>query len=250
MVQKLWLPLALTLVIGASVAPAYAVEKLSTVAPVADLVTDAEAKIKELEEKLLKDNDTYTKGKKKQVPQAAGTLAMVAQAIAEHDEDSKLKKSAPDLRDAAISIAKSASFDDAKKGLAAAKEAIAGKASGAKLEHAWDKLIDMDSVMSEVNARNSILRKGATRGKPGDDKAAFARDASVLAVLGVVIEADTHLVKDKGDIEKWKGFSKELQKSSTEISKILKGGDQEAFKKAFLASSKSCSGCHSEIRDK
>jgi hypothetical protein len=247
-VQKLWLPLALTLVISACFAPAFAAEKLSTVTPVADLVADAEGKIKDLEEKVLKDSDSYTKAKKKALPQAAGALAVVAQAIAEHDEDSALKKSAADLRDAAISIAKSASYEDAKKGLEAAKAAAGGKASGAKVEHPWDKLIDMDSLMSEVNVRNASLRK-ALRKAP-EDRNAVARDASVLAVLALVIESDTHEVKDKADIEKWKKYSKDLQKSMSEISATIKAGDDAKFKKLFPESGKSCGACHNEIRDK
>lgn len=249
MVQKLWLPLASTLVLSACFAPAFAAEKLSTVAPVADLEADVQAKIKDLEEKVLKDADAYTKGKKKAVPQAAGTLAVEAQAIAEHDEDSKLKKSAPDLRDAAIAIAKSSSFDEAKKALAAVKEAAGGKASGAKVEHAWDKLIDMDSLMGEINVRNGSLRKAAR--KAPEDKNAVARDASVMAVLALAIEADTHDVKDKADIAKWKSYSKELQKSMTTIAAALKAGDQNGFTAAFKESgTKSCNPCHNEIRDK
>ena len=247
MVKKLWLPLALTVLAGACLVPAYAADKLSTVTPVADLVTEAETKIKDLEE-LLKDNDTYTKAKKKGIPQGAGTLAVLAQAIAQHDEDSAMKKSAADLRDAAISIAKSGSLDDAQKGLAAVKAAAGGKSGGAKAEHAWDKLIDMDSLMGEVSGRSGKLRK-AFRKAP-EDHAAAARDASVLAVLSLVIEADTHVVKDKADLEKWKKYSTDMQKSMTEIAVALKAKDDAKGKALFVESSKSCNLCHTEIRDK
>lgn len=248
MVKKLWLPLALTMVVTAFVVPANAAEKLSTVTPVADLVTEAEAKLKELETPLA-DNEAYNKAKKKGIPQAAGTLAILAQFIAEHDEDSALKKSAADLRDAAISIAKAGSFDDAKKGLEAAKAAAGGKAGGAKVEHAWDKLTDMDSLMSEVSGRNTKLRK-AFRKAP-DDYNAASRDASVMAVLSLVIEADVSHVKDKSDIEKWKKYSKDLQKSMTEIATALKAKDDAKGKATFLeANTKSCNLCHTEIRDK
>ncbi len=247
MVKKLWLPLALTMLVSACLVPAFAAEKLSTVTPVADLVAEAEIKIKDLET-LLTDNDSYTKAKKKGIPQAAGTLAILAQAIAEHDEDSAMKKSAADVRDAAMSIAKAGSLDDAKKGLEAAKAAAGGKAGGAKLEHAWDKLTDMDSLMAEVSGRSGKLRK-AFRKVP-DDRAPVARDASVLAILALVIEADTHDVKDKADIEKWKKYSKELQTGMTKISAALKAKDDAGGKELFVKSATSCNGCHTEIRDK
>lgn len=244
MVQKMWLPLALMMVASACLVPAYAAEKLSTVAPAADLVTEVDSIIKDLDTKLA----DYAKNKKKGIPQAAGTLAVLAQAIAAHDEDSAMKKSAADLRDAAIAIAKSASEDDAKKGLEAAKAAAGGKAAGAKADHAWDKLIDMDSLMAEVNARNGKLRK-AFRKAP-EDHAAASRDASVLAVLGVVIESDTHEVKDKADVEKWKKYSKDLQTSMADVAKALKAKDDAGGKAKFLESAKSCNACHTEIRDK
>ena len=246
MVQKMWLPLALTLLAGACLVPAQAADKLSTVTPVADLVAEAETKIKDIEA-LLADNDSYTKAKKKQVPQAAGTLAVLAQGIAQHDEDSAWKKSAADLRDAAISIAKSASLDDAKKGLDAAKAAAGGKAGGAKADHAWDKLIDMDSLMAEVSARNGKFRKFF---KTPADHDVMARNASTLAVLALVIEADTHEVKDKADVAKWKKYSKDLQEGMSKISAAIKKKDDAGAKTLFLESAKSCSGCHTDIRDK
>ncbi|MES2792611.1 MAG: hypothetical protein V4719_23570 [Planctomycetota bacterium] len=247
MVQKMWLPLALTLLAGACLVPAQAAEKLSTVTPVADLVAEADLKIKDIEA-LLADDASYTKAKKKGVPQAAGTLAVLAQGIAEHDEDSAWKKSAADVRDAALVIAKSGSLADAKKGLDAAKAAVGGTAGGAKVEHAWDKLIDMDSLMGEVSARNGKLRK-AVRKAP-DDHVAASRDASVLAVLSLAIEADTHDVKDKADIEKWKKYSKDLQESMTKISAAFKAKNDAEAKSLFTASATSCNTCHTEIRDK
>ena len=233
MVQKMWLPLALTLLAGACLVPAQAADKLSTVTPVADLVAEAELKLKELEG-FVADGDTYTKNKKKGIPQAAGTLAVLAQGIAEHDEESAWKKSAADIRDAALSIAKAAT---------------GGKGADAKVEHAWDKLIDMDSLMSEVSKRNNGLRK--TFRKAPDDAVAASRDASVLAVLALVIEADTHEVKDKADIEKWKTYSKQLQTSMTKISAALKAKKDADGKALFLGDAAgSCNKCHTEIRDK
>ena len=248
MVQKMWLPLALTLLAGACLVPAQAADKLSTVTPVTDLVAEAELKLKELEA-FVADGDTYTKNKKKGIPQAAGTLAVLAQGIAEHDEESAWKKTAPSVRDAAIAIAKSASVDDAKKGLEAAKAATGGKGGDAKVEHAWDKLIDMDSLMSEVSKRNNGLRK-ALRKAP-EDPVAASRDASVMAILALAIEADTHEVKDKADIEKWKMYSKQLQVSMTKISAALKEKKDADAKALFTGdAAASCNKCHTEIRDK
>jgi hypothetical protein len=244
----MWLPLALTLLAGACLVPAQAADKLSTVTPVGDLVAEAELKIKEIET-FLGDADSYTKNKKKGIPQAAGTLAVLAQAIAQHDEASAWKASAADVRDAAITVAKAGSLEDAKKGLDAVKAGTGGKSAGAKAEHDWAKLIDMDSLMSEVSKRNSGLRKSLR--KAPEDPVAASRDASVMAVLALAIEADTHEVKDKADIEKWKKYSKELQTSMTKISAALKEKKDADAKALFTGeAAASCNKCHTEIRDK
>lgn len=247
MVKKVWLPVALGLVVGACLMPAFAADKLSTVTPVGDLVSEVEVKIKDLETALT-DSESYTKSKKKAIPQSAGLLAVLAQAIAEHDEESAIKKSAADLRDSALAIVKAGSLEDAKKALENAKAAAGGKAGTAKGEFAWDKLIGMDELMSEVSSRSGKLRK-AYRKAP-EDHAATSRDASVLAVLALCIEADTHEVKDKGDLEKWKKYAQDMRKSMTEIAAALKAKDDVKGKALFIESSKSCNGCHTDIRDK
>lgn len=239
--------LSCVLVLGALCAPLTAADKLSTVAPAADLVAEAEAKLAELET-FAADEAAFGKNKKKGIPQGAGVLAMLAQGIAEHDEDSKLKKSAADLRDAALALAKAGSLADAQKAITAAKAAAGGTAAGAKAEHAWDKLIDLDSVMAEISARNGKIRK--TLRKLPDDVNAAARDASVLAMLAVVTAADTHEVKDKADIEKWKNLSKEMQVEMTTLAAAIKAKEVDKAKEAFSAGGKACNTCHSEIRDK
>lgn len=247
MVKQWSWALVIALVLGACSVPVTAAEKLSTISPVADLVAEVEAKIKDLEA-LVADDATYTKNKKKGVPQGAGVLAMLAQGIALHDEESALKKSANDLREAALSITKAASFDDAKKALDAAKAAAAGTAGSAAAKEDWEHLIDLDSVMAEISARNGKIRR--TLRKLPDDVNAASRDASVLALLAVVTGADTHEVKDKADIEKWQKYSTDMQVQMTALSAAIKAKDLDKAKEAFSTGGKACNACHTEIRDK
>jgi hypothetical protein len=118
-----WILLALFGLCLFRLADAGAPVDTATVAPVEDLKAEAAAKISSLEE-LLKDSASFAESKKRQIPQAAGVLACMAQAIAEHKDREKSGVSAADLRDAAFGLIQSASPEDAAKALASAKQAM------------------------------------------------------------------------------------------------------------------------------
>lgn len=220
--------------------------EIAKVAPVEHLVVEAEGKVKALEV-ALESADSYGMAKGKTIPAEAGVLAVLAQAIAEDSEKPSWKASAPDLRDAAISIAQSKSYDEAKAGLAKAKDALGGKAGAAKKDHDWAKLAKFGSIMEEVNKRTGKLRR-ATRKLP-DDTAEASRDASVLAVIGLVVHADTHEVKKKEDASKWQALALEMQSEMTKMSAALKDKKADAAKESFTKANKACSECHEKFRD-
>jgi hypothetical protein len=248
--KKAFLTLASIVFVGSLWLSAGAAEKVkfADVAPVADLTAAVDGKIASLQEALA-DNDSYLKAKKKGIPQDAGTIAVLAQAIAEHSGNSAVKVAAPDLRDAAVKLAKAGDYAAAKAAFEDVKKASKGEgAKAAKPEADWAKLIDMDSLMGEVNSRNARLRKAAR--KFPDNPAEPVQDAEVLAVLAVAIAADTHDVKDKADLPKWEKFSAELRTGMIKVAADAKAKNVDAMKESFVAAGKSCGSCHNEIRDK
>ncbi len=216
--------------------------KLSTVSPAADLAAEAEAKVHELEQ-MLSGNDEYLKAKKKGIPRDAGAVAILGQALADHDEAGDVKIAGPALRDAGIAIGKATSLDDAKKGLDMAKAALAGEAGDAKAEFNWADLADMDSLMAEVNVRNGRLRRAAR--KLPDDVMAASRDASVLAVLALAISAKGN----SKDAAAWEEYALEMQTQYTKVAAAMKDKNSDDLKAAFTAANKSCNECHSKFRD-
>jgi len=77
--------------------------KIKDVAPGADLVLEADAKIKALEE-ALSSADKYQEAKAGPLGRDASVLAALAQAIVESEEKPQWKASAADVRDGAIAI--------------------------------------------------------------------------------------------------------------------------------------------------
>ncbi|MDB5385197.1 MAG: hypothetical protein JWM11_843 [Planctomycetaceae bacterium] len=243
MVQKLWLPSALAMLACACFVPAFAAEKISSVAPIADLVAEIEGQVKDFETNLADDS----KFKKKSNARAAGVLAALAQAVAQSDEDAPLKKSAADLRDAALELGKAGSAADAKKALEAVKAALGGKSSGAKVEYEWSKILDLHNLMEEVQSRDPKLRKVIRKDTQDADS---GRHATVLAVLGLALEANPPKDKqDKKDVESWKQFSRDFTKGFAELSVALKSKDAAKVKASYTAVGKSCASCHEKFKE-
>ena len=224
--------------------------KIASVAPIADLVAEADAKIKSLDEALASDK-SYLEAKGTTIPTEAGVLAVLAQAVVESEEKAPWQASAADVREAAKSVAAAKSYDEAKKGLTAVKEAYSGKTGGAKPEAEWNQLAGLSKVMKEVNKRNTKLRR-TTRKKPptDDDFAEAARDASVMAVLALAAHEDTHEVKSgkAEDIAEWKKFAKEFQAEMTAASAAFKKKDLAAAGDAFKKGNTACNDCHMKYR--
>ena len=232
--------------------PCYAAAhaKIASVAPIGDLLAEAEAKIKSLEEELA-DNEKYNQTKKTKIPVEAGVLAILAQAIVESDETAAWKPAAADVRDGAIAIATAKSYDEAAKGLAAVKQAHGGTVGGAKPDHEWNKLCGLGGIMKEMSKRNGKIKKAAKLKALDDTQAAEAsRDASVMAVLALALHDDIHEVKKKEEVPEWQKFSKEFQTHMTAASAAFKTKDMAAATDAVKKGNTACSVCHDKFKPK
>ena len=253
MVKKTALSLALAAIGFALLVPCYAAApvKIAAVAPVADLVAQVDARVKALEE-ALKDNEEYTKAKPKLIPGDAAVLVVLAQAIAESEEKAAWQATAADVREAALALGKTKTYDDAKKEFAALKEALGGKSSGAKVESDWAKLVRLGTVMDQITKRNSKFRSRVRKKDLTDaDFEEMVGDATVLAVLALAVHDDTHEVKSKKaeDIELWKKFAKDYQVQASAISAALKKKDITAAADSWKKSGTICNDCHAKFKE-
>ena len=224
--------------------------KIAQVAPMKDLAAEADAKVKALETSLA-DNQSYLSSKGTTLPADAGVLAVLAQAVAESDEQAAWKPAAADVRDAAIALSNAKSYDDAKKELEAVKAAFGGKSGGAKPEHDWNKLCRLGLLMKEVNKRNSNVKRALRKKPPTDaDVAKAAADSSVLAVLALAAHDDTHEVKGqkKEDIDEWQKYAKEFQAQMTAAAAAFGKKDLAAATEASKKGNVACNDCHAKFR--
>ncbi len=223
-------------------------QKIAEIASVDDLAAEIAAKMTLLEGQLA-SADSYAKtSEKKEVPQAAGVVACMAQAIVEHPDRSKAKFHAADVRDAAIAVRQAKTFEEASKAFAPLKDAHSGKSAGtSKAEHEWNKLSGLGRMMEEINGRSSTLRRGLRRLQKPEET---ARDATVLAVLALAMEVDTHEVKDQAQLPLWKELSAKYRHEMLEVAKAVRAKDTAKASEHFTAANEACNKCHEQIRDK
>lgn len=217
--------------------------ELKEVAPVDELAAEAQEGLKQLEQ-LLATEQAYEEAKDGKLPQTAGVVAVLAQAIAEHPGGSqvKLPASLAVVRNAAIDVWKATSYADAQSAYARIGE---GKAGDASAEHEWNKLIRLGRLMEEVNLRSTKLRRSLRRSRdPKED----ARNASVLAVLGLPMYADTHEVKNEAQIPDWQQHAREYQQAMTETAAGFRDNDLEKARTAFEKANMACHACHEKFQ--
>lgn len=223
-------------------------QKVVEIATVDDLVAEINAKVELLGQQLA-SAETFAKAiEKKEVNQAAGVVACMAQAIVEHPDKAQAKFHAADLRDAAVLLRAAKTFEDASKLFAAVKDAHAGKSDGtAKPEAEWNKLTGQGRMMEEVNSRSATIRRGLRRLQKPDET---ARDCTTLAILALAMEADTHEVKDPAQLPLWKELSVKYRSEMIAMAKAVRAKDTAKATKHFTAANEACNKCHEQIRDK
>jgi len=223
--------------------------KMSDIAPVENFASAADEKIVALE-KYVATPEAYDKSAQK-LRRDAGMVAVLAQAIAEHDQDSPRKKSAVPLRDAALKLAAATNVDDAKQWLKEVQQAQVGKGIGNDVSMDWAQLIKFESLMNEVALRNRSVGRAVRKMRRGLDQKArneVANDADILAVLAMVAAADTHPVKDKTTIADWKNFANKQRAAAIATAAAFRENDAKRVKSAYTSLSKTCSGCHKAYR--
>jgi cytochrome c556 len=69
-----------------------------------------------------------------------------------------------------------------------------------------------------------------------------------LAAIAQTVMADTHLIKNRGDDEKWYQYCAEMRDAAGAVNAAIHADDQPATTAAMLRLTKSCETCHAEFR--
>lgn len=218
--------------------------KVSAFASADDLVKQANLYVASFETALASEQafaeaaNTFTRD--------AHTLAAVSLALALHDSDHPLKKSAAALAKAAQQLAKAKEYAAAQAGMAGIKAALDGKAVDG-VELTWNQKIgSLGQMMKQVTNVNNRLRLGVRR----FDRLAEenARHAALLAVLAQASSFDTHEVKDPAQFGKWHELCGQMRDHAGAIGAAIKAKDQKATEAGIAKLAQNCDQCHKEFR--
>lgn len=213
---------------------------LEKVVPAEDLVAEAAAKGAEIEP-FLASAEAYNENVDK-LRSSASLLAVIGQAAAEHPQTSKLKTSGPSLRDAAIVIARSQTYDEAKAAWPAVQAALEGKSTGNPVvDFDWARLTKMHPAMEEMNQRATQMRRLLRRPK---DPATDSLHVSAIALLAVTTHADTHEVKKEADLPQWRELAIALQEHMSAVASAVKAKNTALATERFQAGMETCNKCH------
>ncbi len=225
---------------------------LSKIISLADLHDEASAQLA-LAKQYLDTKKSYADSAKHELPRAAGVLAVIGQAISQHDSRPTDRKPADRppingsmLRDTALKLATSKTQAEALSLLPTLQAIINGRSSRTTASRrSWKGLISLHHVMEELNSRNSRLRRAVRRSR---DPKLDSRNAATMSLLGLVVLDDTHEVKDKTRLPKWNQYSVDFQANAAATAAALRSGDKKLIKTLYLKAAKACADCHSDFR--
>jgi hypothetical protein len=241
----------LTLVIFASGLSLIAADKVppkkpSTFATAAEVATQIETYLKQIETDLAGETE-YGDDQKGRVAKDANTVVVLAQLLANHDEDHPLKKAAPAIVTAARKLADdSGELASAKTAFAALKEGTKSTAGGAA---DWKPVAELAQLMKQVPIVNNKLRSGVT-GKRFDRT--IDQNAGYAATLAAIAEAsqfDTAYCSSKEEEGKWAKICIEMRDAAAEVRNAVRSKDQSTAKSGLDKLVKTCDDCHHAFRD-
>lgn len=220
------------------------------VAPVEDITHEIDRVIAKLTE-LLATAESYEAAKETEVPQNFGTLACLAQALAEHSGNSEVTYDGAGLRTFALMYSAESTHDEAQAALALCAGWVNGTVeSGAPpvALHPWNELTDRHAMMEEINARNAAIARILRRPQNTPDNVS---NASTIAILALAMEADTGFVEgDEAKTALWQELSAEYRNHMVALADAIRTEAGAAVvREHFTAANAACDRCHVEIRD-
>jgi hypothetical protein len=244
---------------GAAAAEPPAAPKVSTFAPVKDVVAQIEFYLTRLDEAVASESDY--KDWEARVTKDANTLVLLALAAGLHDEDNDYKAAAPGLIKAAQELSKVAvvkeqapgtqpSAEEVAKRYAAVKAGVAAVKKAAEAKDGnpgtlkWVKIAELPETMKQVPAINTRLKRNLRGDRFKTRAKGNVGDSAAIAVIAQGSIADTSAVKKPGEEAKWYKYCIDMRDAAGALNKAIHEGKPADGEKAAAALAQSCDDCH------
>ncbi|MBS0206320.1 MAG: hypothetical protein JSS49_25815 [Planctomycetes bacterium] len=235
--------LATALLIAVGVNAASPRKLTSDVATPGDLTAELHTLLTSVEQSL-ESTDSYN-SRHEVLKRQALQIAIFAQALAEHEMDSPLRKFAPAMRNAALMLSRAGAFDEATLAFVRLKDARDGRITGTPAVDAdWGKLARASTLMHLMKERAEATRRGLRRPKDPDVE---SRNAMAIALMILVVHGDTQAVKNPADRPVWQEICLEVQSHMSSAAKAIKTRN-EAAADHFRMGMEACDKCHQKFK--
>ncbi len=216
--------------------------KVSTFAPAADLASQLEQYVEELEESVQSESE-YADAKESMV-RDADTALLIALALGMHDQPNQYKKAAPGLIEAARGISAAESYQQAKAAVQSLKGAMNSNGDPSKLSWQDAQAASLEALMKEVPLVNTKMKRylrGSRFKSKADDTAGQSAVLAVIAQGSMPLASKT---EKPGEAEKWYVFCADMREAAARLNKIIHSQEESAVDQAVKDLTQSCDDCH------
>ncbi len=223
--------------------------KISTFAPVADLMDQVDFYIGRLDGALA-EPDKFDAARQSRAWKDSNTLAVLALMLASHDEAHPLKSSMPVMLEGAQTIAVAdADAQRAAQGLAAIKSARDGTAqSDATVK--WEKVASVPALMKQVPLVHAGLRRGVTPRRLERMAKQSAGQSATLAAIAEAALLDDEYAKSPEEAARWSDFCVQMRDAAGEVNSAVRLQDQARVDAGMKRLLESCDACHAAFRER
>jgi hypothetical protein len=225
-----------------------AIPKISTFAPVADLLQQVDFFIARVETSLADPTD-FDGAKQSRTLKDGHTLAVLALMLAVHDDEHPLKAAMPSLLKAAQALA--GAGDDASRAKAALAEiqaARAGRALGDETVR-WEKTASLSALMKQVPLIHAGLKRGVEPNRLTRQAVPSAGQSAALAAIAQASMLDTERVTRPEDVAAWLHDCAQMRDAAGEVNSAVHAQDQGRVTMGMQHLAQSCEACHAKFRD-
>ncbi|MGD9721331.1 MAG: hypothetical protein AB7O59_08985 [Pirellulales bacterium] len=232
---------------SAEVAPAPPAAPVSTYAPATDLLEQVDFFTGRVSESLAAPA-AFDLAKQSRTLKDANTLAVLALALALHDQDFPQKAAMPALLQAAQQLA-AADADYAKASLALAqiKAARQGQAPAVDIPK-WEKVASLPLLMKQVPLIHTALKRGIDPRRLARQKAQAAGQAAALAAIAQASQFDDEYAKTPEQIENWRRLCGDMRDAAGSVNAAIAAADLQRVDESMKRLTQSCDACHAAFR--
>jgi cytochrome c556 len=218
--------------------------KFSSIASAEDLTYELNFIVVDVE-KAVADEDEFKAQIEDRFLRDANTIALVATALALHDQDNAVKSHAQAIIAAAHKLGEAKDFAATKAAVADLKASLQGSAAGPGKDGnvKWGKIAALKNLMKDEVPNVNIKLKNSIRhlDKRAKEAAAHAAMMALIAENAKLYVADT---KKPNETAKWSAFAEQFRAAAADVAAKVHSGDKNGANAAMEKLNQSCHDCH------